>query len=408
MSKSLGFLKKSWGFSFFLVLMSVGFVQVVLRALRGVSSHDYDIFRASALLLLGGQSPYGISYPAGEYLYSPAAGILYYLPISLLPYSISLVVIYFFLFLFFVGVSKKFYSDQKLLSQFGLNVFFVLIAFEALGSLQNAKIELFIAGTYLWLVLEAQTACFSSCLTRFLAALSQFKLQPLSSVGLLLTALNKVTFKKFSYNFLLTFVILFFLPGFYFGFEQVWSLHAEWLNKSSHFIRETFETRSHLWVFFKNILNLNFSYSLTQQITLLWAAVFFLYCLYKRFFCQEAERDRVLRALALGGVFSLIFSPAAQSSAFVMLAPLYLAYLKFGFSSGSELFKTTFQKQLWILGLVLSFVFVSLLYSDLAPSFMRSYARENALKSLGASILLGCYLYFDIKNVSRRGSSCSQ
>jgi hypothetical protein len=103
----------------------------------------------------------------------------------------------------------------------------------------------------------------------------------------------------------------------------------------------------------------------------------------------------LVRGLALGSAFVVIFSPASQSAAFILYAPLVMDYFRQGAVVPKRL------QKVWIVGLVISWFFISLMYSDLVGFSVRTYAMEHALKPLGALILLGFYIGFDVYLNSR-------
>jgi hypothetical protein len=287
-----------------------------------------------------------------------------------------------------------------------INFFWIMISPQIFGGLLASKLEIIMTGLLLlataWLVdsgantkgtIQGSAAKFWAS-SAILAWILNWKFQPLPSVGLLLLLWVLVT-----RNWKWPAALGAWLVGWYalpFAFRPVALLleaHSVWSRTFSSFVREAWLDFENLFSFLKNSFGLELSFTGSQVFSLLagasLGAAIFAWFLRQRKHLDEAAllRQGATLALALGSMFTVVFSPLGQNNALILYSPLALgAFLGLTQSSGSP-------RLLWVITLGGVFTMMTLPYSDLIPLPLRLELRHLALKqptclALGAVLLL--------------------
>ncbi len=386
-------LKNNWGFWFFLLASFCALIKVVTL---GQSGH-YDIFRDAALMMWKGQIPYGTEYPSGYFLYSPSCALFFYGAFAWLPYTLGLAayLLCSWVVLFF-GIRE--FSKALDFKSSTSNILYFLLSSEVIGTLLNARIETFICGITLvagaW-ILSNRHIFWAYFL---LAMLCNFKMQAIPTVGLLLLV-SLIAAKNIRPIICFLASILFWslAPFLVKPWQFVIDNNYRWNQIFIPFLNSTWRDFQHIYRFLQVNFRLDFEFH-TAQIIGATIGIFIAGALGWRAYRDSAPSHRSnlnLRALALGSGFIVMCSPMSQSAGYILYAPLLFASLYF--FEGSQVFSR--KQWTWIIGL--SWFFISLAYSDLAPKPLREIFFDHAVKAFGILIILAANIVETIRRPSQ-------
>ncbi len=354
---------------------------------RGPSGH-FDIFRESARLIWAGQSPYGIAYPAGYFLYSPACAYFFYGLFAFFPYSLGL-------FLNMISSTLVFsWGAWRLLRVLGEksihNIFFFLLSSEMIGSILNARIEVFIAGALL-LALSFIVERRRLALAYFILALiCNFKMLSFPTVGLLLL----IQFFRRDWRcmgiFFLSLCACYAAPSLVGGWAFLKVNHQILTKTLGPYMMGNWMEFQHIYHLLRSLSGYTLSFGQAQVFALSAAialAGFFIW-MRKKVIFSELE----LWAAGLGSAFALLFSPMSQSAGYILYAPLLLACLRQAHFAE--------RRSPWI-AVAGGYFFISTAYSDLMPRVWREELFNFAIKPLGILILTFSLIFYAVKTRPR-------
>jgi hypothetical protein len=362
-------LKMLWGE--WLAALAIG-LSLVRVATEYPPGHYQMFMEASRALWSGGQA-YDVPFLGNLFFFSPACALLFYGPFTLLP-EIPGVFLYTALSagLFIWGAVRfgSHFLDRK-----NMQWFWLLVASQLYSSLAAHKPEVSNMGITLlaaaWLIEGRRLggAAF------FLAMVGNFKLQPLPAVALLALVVCVLMPKLRKWCFGLTASL-----GFWFAIP--WALrpwvyleeqHRLWLGSLRQYSAENFDFYDNVYAFLGNNFEIKMSFETSQLISLSFAAAcaLVLYIWMKR---QGQKNDAwesgIFFALILGASYTTLVSPLQQVSAYVLLAPLFLAL---------AWIRGTYPKKwtpiVWVL-----FLFWSIAYSGLMPESIRGTIRHAVVR----------------------------
>lgn len=383
--------REYWGASYFVLVSVLAFCKLMTS---GNSGH-YDFFRATALKIWSGENPYAIPYPSGYFLYSPSCALFFYGLVAWLPYFVGLALYMGASWLLLRFALKEFLGGVGL-AKADLNLFYFILSSEVIGTLLNARIEIFILG----IVLLAGTWIFQQRregLAYFLLAMiCNFKMQSLPTVGLLLVV-DLVGRRRLRPTFYFAASLLFWylVPFAVRPSALLVDSYRTWISFFGPYVRAGWMDFQHIYRFIFKISGAQPSFDFGQKISALCGALFAVVLGWRVWRDLRVQRtlradssvpvdllrDWNLRALALGAAFVCLFSPMGQSAAFTLYAPLLLCIFVLR-ARGSLL-----RRWLWNTLLVVAFFFISLAYSDLTPRSFRIVFFDYSVKAFGISIL---------------------
>lgn len=382
--------RQNWGVSYFWLVSALAFFKLLTA---GNSGH-YDFFRATALKIWAGENPYAIAYPSGYFLYAPSCALFFYGLVAWLPYFIGLAL--------YVGLSWLLlrWSLKKFLGAVPLpatdqNLFYFILSSEVMGTILNARIEIFILGIVLaagfWIFQRRREG-----LAYFLLAMiCNFKMQSLPTVGLLLVveAVGRRRVLPTLY-FALSLLFWYLIPFAVRPASLVIDSYRTWTTFFGPYMSAGWMDFQHIYRFIFKLTGAQPSFDGGQKISALCGAVFAAVLAQRIWQDRKGLRasghdlvatavlhDWYLRALALGAAFVCLFSPMGQSAAFTLYAPLLICV--FVLRARASLLS----RGQWNALLALAFFFVSLAYSDLTPKFFRIVLFEHSVKAFGVALL---------------------
>ena len=375
-------IKKNWGFLAFCLLSLIALFRTCWN-LEGEVTH-YRIFTAAAQDLWVGINPYGKNHgmSVGNWFYSPSCGLFFFRFFSLFPLRFG-VTLYTLLSLgIFITGSLLFIKSYFGLKKITLtpspifHLYWVILAPQVMIGLIANKPEIIMTGILLFsanlLLVDPK-----SWLAPFLLAfILNWKFQPLPTLLLLSATLilsrkgGSFLFKIFGFS-----LFWFLLPLLIIPYAEFISLHEKWASTLDLFIRETFRAFDNIFAFLENSFHILLSYHASQFVSL-FAAVFLLAVLIKRklFSPSHFYNSGILFSLAMGSLYSLLFSPLNQVNAYVLMAPLVLVLCIF---AQNEPHSLKWKALLLFLGLGITFS-----YSELTPESIRVFCRSHALRPL--------------------------
>jgi hypothetical protein len=209
----------------------------------------------------------------------------------------------------------------------------------------------------------------------FLAMIGNFKLQPLPAVALmgLVVLLLRPSHWKWLAGLVGSLVFWFAIPWALRPWDHLKQQHQLWLSSLRDYSASTFDFYDNFFAFIGNNFGLKMSFDASRTISMTFAAA----CAGAlAFWCYRA-RDRksafeggVFMALILGTTYTVLVSPLQQISAYVLLAPLFLAL---AYQRGRS--PKAWTPFVWVL-----FFFWSIIYSGLIPDPPRNILRHAVLR----------------------------
>ncbi|NCN26441.1 DUF2029 domain-containing protein [bacterium] len=373
-----------WGQIIFLILTLVSCADLVSRG----SSGHFDIFRNSARILWEGQNPYGTLYPSAYYLYSPFCGMSIFSLFAWLPYKIDLALYTLFSCLTLFWALKTF--SKMFLSEKGpwAELLFVVVAFEMIGSVLNAKLEIAMSGILILSCIRTWKNPRSILGPILLAVICNWKFQTLPTVGLLFLG-QIIARKQFrsSFVFALSFVACFLLPGLFLGFPKLLNFHAAWKESLMGFMlggQNNWLGFQHIYQSIRTFFGYSLSYTNATYLSAAIAAALALIWLKK--LCSKTIKpsDLLFWPFVLGSAYACTLSPLSQSAGFILATPLL----------GVSICVLSNKKRGWMTLCLFAICLYGVvgIYSDLTPKSLRVLLKTMSFKSLSLiALTLLCF-----------------
>lgn len=373
-------IKRHWGM---VILAAVSLLSLVKLLRQAVPGH-YRVFTGAGRALWQGQNPYGTDFgtSVGYYFYSPSCALTVFGPLAALPEKVGLVVYMGASWSVFVWGARKFASAYRLTPS-RLQWFWGLIAAQMAGGILASKLEIAIAGLLLGaiaaLVERPRFNRSSISVAIALAALLNWKFQPLPVVGLLLIAwLWRIRDWKFPVILGLALAGWYALPFAFFPAEFVRSIHGTWQTTFSHFVAESFLNFENIFAFIYGTTDKALSFEDSQLMSGAMGSVLAL-SLAVHLHRRATFEQGALLATAMGTMFMTAFSPLGQNNALILYAPLLLCAL---IAQGSAQDGKRLQ---WVIGSVCAIMILA--YSDLVPQMVRETLRHLSIKPVACLAL---------------------
>ncbi|MGK5082928.1 glycosyltransferase 87 family protein [Bdellovibrionota bacterium FG-1] len=386
----------------FLGFSLVSFIALVRLLTQNVPGH-YRVFTGAGHAIWNGINPYASDFGTGVgyFFYSPFCAMTVFGPLSVLPEKLGMAMYMLISWGFFVwGVTAFWKRWAQPSHNRWLQWFWIAIAPQMFGGILASKLEIIIAGLLLlalaWLY-ETPRKTWAAC--TLLAMTLNWKFQSIPIVGLLSLAMWIIRRDWRTPVRMGAMIIgLFLLPFAFFSSEFLFHAQQTWQSSLSRFVGEAYLNYENLFTFLHQGFGLPFTFKMTQVLTGVTGVAFagtlvvWLRTVSKRRFTQEQQiRGAILLVTALGSAFMTAFSPLGQNNALILYAPLLLI----GFILGADLQSG---KKGWVGVLVLTFVGMTLLYSDLVPLPLRNEFRNLSLKpvfclGLGIAIVIQTFLF---------------
>ncbi len=351
------------------LFLSLGFIVVLHSSVSEANIH-FKIFINASREFFANTNPYGRSFQdsggfATLWLYSPTTAIIFY-PLTLIPTKLAL---FSYLFISWLLYLYGLFSFAKIVwGRLGLGgsaIYWAVLSSELIGSLQAAKIEVFMTGLALISFAKLAEGKWKRLSAFFLALLCNIKFLLLPSVGLLaayLLASNRRAAFRWTGAFALSLIGLYALPFLFFDSTLVLEAHKVWFQSLSHSAEQTWRSYQSLYAFSAQHLSYPENIIQLKILGAVMSLMFLLLALWARHFGTSMT-------LVLGSAYSLLFLPMTQSSSFILATPLILFFRKLN---------AKYEK----LTLAAYWFLASLLYSDLVPNLWRQSARSFNLKPL--------------------------
>lgn len=366
----------------------------------------YRIFVGAGRALWAGISPYGTDYGTGVgfWFYSPTCGMFFFGPFALLPEKLGLFVYMALSWTLFVIGAKQFITallgnnPQKTSTSHLLNFFWLGISPQMFTGILTSKLEISMVGLLFlcasWLLAEKRLP-----LAAFvLAMLLNWKFQPLPTIGLVLIVWLLLR-RSFFFIIWIVAASLFWLvlPLAFKSAGFILSVYQQWNSSLSSFVRTAWLDFDNIFSFLHNALGLRFSFGAFQVISGVIGTLLALALGYWTFERRKKTNVRLILGegvglgMALGGAFTVAFSPLSQNNSYILYAPtLLLALLSVGGSSG--IWKRSLEVVLGSTWLVMTFA-----YSDAVPASFRAELRHISVKPVACfslAIFLLAYFHF--------------
>lgn len=384
-----------WGLAYFVVISWVSFGKLMDPASRG----HYRVFTSAARALWNQQPSYGsdFGWQTGlEWFYSQTCGLVFYLPFSFLPETIGVWLNAIVMWLVFVWGAGSFFKEvfgsksMDLVPHPIVNVFWFIVTSEMIGAIVSQKTEILMIGVC-FLSVSWISRGRMALAAAALALIANWKLQPLPLIGLL--ALATITFRR-DWRFPVSFV------GWFAGWSAVWiglpylilpfgyvtSTYAAWGEALQRQLVTQWTAFDHVYNVLRKVIGIDVDFASTQVIGVVVGGSFALIQLVYGHGCDSKPRSYVLSlclALALGAAYMTSFSPLSQSNGYILAAPLFAVLCLFL----AKFPPASFERKATSLAIGFGWFVTSLLTSDLVPSAVRAFTRENALKSLGPLLM---------------------
>jgi hypothetical protein len=365
------------------ILVAVSLLSLIKLLRQEVPGH-YRVFTGAGRALWQGQNPYGTDFgtSVGYYFYSPSCALTVFGPLAMLPEKLGLIVFMAASWMVFVWGARKF-ADVCRLSPSHLQWFWGLIAAQMAGGVLASKLEIAIAGILLGAIAELiQKPRFGRsavAVAAALAAVLNWKFQPLPVVGLLLIAwIWRIRDWRFPAAIGVALAVWYALPFAFFPVEFVRSIHETWQTTFSHFVAESVLNFENIFAFLHAVTGKAISFEDTQLIS---GAMGFSLALGLAIHLYRGSpfEPAVLLAVTMGTMFMTVFSPLGQNNALILYAPLLLCAL---IAHGRAHDRRRLQ---WTIGVVCAVMILA--YSDLVPRAVREALRHLSIKSVACFAL---------------------
>lgn len=401
-------IKSQWGFALFLFISLLSTVTLMSRPVGG----HWGIFTSAALAILERGDPYGTTFGwgVGPYYYSLNCGLLFFGPFAMLPLFWGLLL--FIIVSWTVFVAGLFSLDRSLETHFGFSIrtmpyrhlFWLMLASEMTGGILSSKIEVIMVGAMFFALkfLIEGRSLFAGFL---LGWITDWKFQPLPIIGLvafvLLLAKDWRALGRFLGGVLVALLVAQLIPTLWYGWEPALALYSRQREVLMTFLEGHWLGFQHVYAFAVKGLGIEFGYETVKRISVVGGLILLgvLIVAWKRAApAKKLEHQPwLIFSFGLGAAYMNMFSPASQSNAYILHAPLVLGL--FYFASSGSFFKT----RAYLISLLAGYFFVSLAYSDLNPAPLRRYMFSHSYKPVGIAVLLVamCYAFF---SWSQRGA----
>lgn len=377
--------------------LGLGYLILVALIMLGIATYrphrHYSIFTHAAADLFSGQNPYGKAYDnlgvMSFWLYSPTASFLYK-PLSLLPPHVGNFIYLSLSILLFFGGVYFFLKTLGLRMSAGLGLFYFILSNELIGAINNSKLELATTG-FIFVIGGLVLSGRALLAGVILGVITNWKFQPLPTALLLLWALlwEKRLRETISLatGFLLAWAAAYGLPFLFFPNAFISDCYRVWKESLDLALSTTWQIYQSLYTSLFKITGWPISIAEVTTIGIVAGAA--LAALLPFGVRSEKTHDPfggrplLLTALSLGSVYSVLFSPMSQSSAYILGTPFLLTLFIIRNSKRSFI-----PEGVWTLGFVAHWIMTSYFYCDLALPSWRGLAGRMNLKPLGFSLLL--------------------
>jgi hypothetical protein len=387
-----------------------GYLILVSLIMLGIASYrphrHYTIFTHAAADLFSGQNPYGKAYDhlgvMSFWLYSPTAAFIYK-PLSLLsPHVGNFIYLALSILIFFGGIFF-FLKSLKLRMTPGLGLFYFILSNEIIGAINNSKLELATTGLLFFMasmIIQGRRLFWAGVL---LGIITNWKFQPLPTAlllgwAMLLEGRIRPTF-RFAIGFLFSLAGAYVFPFFFFPHAFIIECYQSWQQALNLALSTTWQIYQSLYTSLLKITG--WPQTIAQVTTLgaaiggVLAAVVPLFLFYRSQTNNKTEanedpflaRPLVLTALSLGSVYSVLFSPMSQSSAYILGTPFLLVLFVIRNSERGWI-----PSRIWTCGFIVHWLLTSYFYCDLALPAWRGFAGQMNLKPWGFTVLLLLFL----------------
>lgn len=389
-----------WGFLFFCLISLLAWI----RLLRQVMPGHYRIFVGAGNALWAGVSPHGNDFGTGVgyWFYSPTCGMFFYKFFSWFPEKLGISLYMLLSWAVLVYGISHFFKHVRAFPQ-GVSLrrqvpqfFWLAIAPQILTAILATKLEILMTGILLISVSWISTRKHLVLASFLLALILNWKFQPLPSIGLVVMAalLLERNWKLPAY-LLGGSAFWFLLPVLVKGPSFIEEVYREWNAGLSAFVREAWPNFDNLYSFLQNALGFSLTYENVQALSMTAGVAFAIALGVWMFRRRNEDREVVfpsacLLAVALGSVYTVIFSPLSQNNSTILLAPTWAAFA-FLISGETPRWRTVFKAYA-----VFWFAVMALAYSDGVPISLREDFRHWGIKPLvcfGAGALLFVYCF---------------
>lgn len=366
-----GFWVRGWGEAF----AGLGILLALVRVATEYPPGHYRMFIGASQALWTGGTAYGVPFLGNLFFFSPSCALFFYGPLTWLPEGLGV-----FLYTAF-SAALFVYGAQRLGRQFtsrpARQWFWFLMASQLYSSLAAHKPEVSNTGLLLlsaaWLI-EGRRWGWAAF---FLAMIGNFKLQPFPAVVLLALVVLVLRPRRWKWIGGLGASVGFWfaLPGLFRPWEYLREQHRLWFSSLRAYSAECFHFYDNVFAFVLNNFGWKMSFETSQHISTslgaACAAVLVGTCVYiYRGDSRTGFARAILLALVLGTTYTVLVSPLQQISAYVLLAPLFLAL-----AAARE----TNPKR-WTPFLIILFLFWSVAYSGLVPLPVREVIRHAVVR----------------------------
>lgn len=389
-------LRSHWGFVFFCLISLLAWVRLLRQVLPG----HYRIFVGAGDALWAGVNPHGTDFGTGVgyWFYSPTCGMFFYKFFSWFPEKLGMSLYMLLSWAVLVYGIQHFFKHSR---AFPLRTthhvpqfFWIAIAPPILTAILATKLEIFMTGILLlsvsWIALRKHLLLASFLLSMIL----NWKFQPLPSIGLVVLAAVFVDRNwKLPVFLIAGSAFWFMLPVLVKGPAFIQDVYREWNVGLSAFVREAWPNFDNLYSFLQNALGLSLTYEYVQALSMVagiaFAVALGVWMFRRRHEARESSYpDACLLAVALGSVYTVVFSPLSQNNSTILLAPAWAGFA-FLISGENQRWRSIFRGYgiFW-------FAVMALAYSDIVPHSLRENFRHWGIKPFvcfGAGVLLFIY-----------------
>jgi hypothetical protein len=275
-------------------------------------------------------------------------------------------------------------------------LFYLIVSSELVGSISVQRIELLSLGILFWCVslLKQKKEIFLSGL--FIATALSWKLQLLPCFAFLLIVMRHdiKLLLKFISGFLVGLIANISLPFLFFQTTFALSLYRSWISVLGETVQVMWPQYASSFAFTHQYFSFPNFYWQIQVFTLLFACVS-CWFVYRFISCKN-----YLAAMAMGTLFTSLFSPLSQGAAFILHTPVLI-----------EILRKKRDNLMYFL-LVTYWFLASLIFSDLVPFSWRSFANAHKTRPIAVLILLLVYLVITsqeyYKKLSLRGAKATK
>lgn len=286
---------------------------------------------------------------------------------------------------FFFGLTRflRFFFGPKFT---GLGFFFLILSCDISGAARVGKLEVLCIGilfvAFSW-VLEGRNRRMAAALFGWILG---WKFQLLPVFGLLSVVAvfrGGSAVRRFLGETLLFTATFFLIPWILLPFDRVLEMHSLWLKNIPLFLEIQWKGSDHVYEFARLALAWDITYADSGRVNI--AVAVFLAGALAFFSRQVVLRTEwlILTALGWGTAFSVLFSPVSQAPAYILATPLLVAAYCFRHELRSGIARNIGTLLLWLF-----WFFDGLIFSDVVPPQVRTWARTYNVHPLGYALLL--------------------